>query len=207
MPPALKTEGVAEHMSLAVGGLLAALWITVVLTAYLAMGVAREFRARMAMTSVGVAEDGLPIGQQAPRVVGLTGSGSDFDSYGRLGVRWWLVMLSAGCAPCEHFASEFRGASRHVLPVVLCVRSATEARALAIPEQSEEVVFDDDRTIARAFATASTPRAFLIEPDGSIGAKCYPTSLADLINAAGFAVNSAIERIEVRQDVAEPAKI
>ncbi|MGH2793885.1 MAG: PqqD family peptide modification chaperone, partial [Actinomycetota bacterium] len=117
---------------------------------------------------------GPPVGSDAPAFTLRGSSGSTMrlgDLVGR-GRSVLLVFFSPSCSPCAHIAPELARWQRE-LPerlTVAVVTSGTEEAARTSVETYgiAELLIDKERTVAKAYGSAGTPGAVLIDERGAI---------------------------------------
>jgi hypothetical protein len=163
----------------------ATLWAVVVFTLSIVLGGLRRIAPVLerAEQQLGVTSSasagGLPPGTLVPAFSGRDAEGSEFDEQ-RLG-RALLLFLSGGCPPCRLLAQDIAkqypiAALQHEIVVVLNGRS--ELDELQLPS-GIRVIYQANRSIARAFDTTATPHVFVIE-NGEIIGRGTPNSVAGI---------------------------
>lgn len=152
-----------------------ALWVLAVVEAILLLLVYRHF-GMMALGSIeGVQRDGLPIGTQAPAIVGVTASGED--------TRWeptseraqLALFASPGCEPCEQIIPALREiwSANQGLGIVSIVPGTAESARLLVDKFRPPFtcLADDGSGAFDNYRVRVTPFAFVVDQEGRVLAK------------------------------------
>lgn len=169
------------------------LWVFVVIQAILLLLIYRHFGLMSMGTLEGVQRDGLPLGEVAPVVSGVTAQGEELVWEVQSGKSHLVLFAAPGCEPCEQ-----------VLPSINQLGEATNAHIdglIVVPGQrdaAEQLVAkfhppfpclaEDGSGAFDRYRVRVTPFAFVIGEDRRIRAKglCNdPIRLRDLLIAGG----------------------
>lgn len=171
-----------------------ALWLLLLALGVLVFLLYRHFGLATLGTLEGVQRDGLPVGEEAPSLHGLTDEGRVVNWIPEPGRSGLLVFAATGCAPCaavlpavNRLAAWRNGRGLVVTAVV--VGSAEDAGQLSREFGLRFPCLAEAESDASArYRVRVTPFAFVIGPDGRVLAKglCSdPVRLRELLAAAG----------------------
>jgi thiol-disulfide isomerase/thioredoxin len=172
-----------------------ALWLLILSEGVLIFLLYRHFGLMALGTLEGVQRDGLPVGEVAPAVSGVTAEGMTRTWTPEQGYRNLLVFASPNCGPCAA-----------VMPAVNRLAAATNGHRIAVtaivaggPEDAADLarkfavpypcLAEDGSGAADRYRVRVTPFAFVIGEDGRILAKglCSDAArLRDLLVAGGL---------------------
>ena len=129
----------------------------------------------MSIASSSDRDEGLPAGAPVPDLSGTALA----DTWPRRR-RWAILFVAAGCLDSEALARELgrRAAAELPVPLFVAARSEAELRLLGVPEPLHLV--EPSGELSRAFQTASTPTAFVLDADGRVVARACPCSFTEL---------------------------
>lgn len=179
----------------------AALWLLLLIEGMLLVLLYRHIGVQALGTADGVQRDGLPIGEIAPPLSGVTSTGERIAWAQRPERPQLLLFVAPECAPCARILpyAKHLGAAAHnqvgltMLAVVAgqpdAAAQLVEKFALPFPCLAEEGTGTADRYRVRV-----TPFAFVIGTDGRVLAKGLcdnPTKLRDLLIAGGLSEATA----------------
>lgn len=164
-----------------------ALWLVVSLLALVVLGQLRSLSTHFLVGSVGpsVPQDfgGLPIGAQVPDFAVVDAEGQ-VPAWADLMNASVVVLIEPGCDPCQDFIGQVQGVGRYVegVSLFLITDDTREGRELGLP-QGANVLYQKDRSAARAFLNIASPQAFAIAM-GQVVDKAIPKDLSDLYRLA-----------------------
>lgn len=171
------------------------LWLLVLMQGVLLLLIYRHFGLVALGTFDGVQRDGVAVGSQAPRIAD-DGSMAAPAAVGTFYVR---MFLSPECEPCGNIAPYLDGlASRGIRDHRLVVTGIITGNGDALHRFIERFrpnyscVGDEFGDITKAYKVRVTPFGFVSDAAGTVLSKglCNdPKALANLLSAAGIAVN------------------
>lgn len=154
------------------------LWVLVLTMAALLVLVFRQFGLMALSTFEGVQRDGIPVGEQALALSGITSAGADVRWVPGDGNRTLISFVSPDCAPCEavmpHIAKLAAGNGDMPSFDVIAVTRGGAAAAHHIVEKfapAYPVVAEDKTSIFNEYRVRVTPFAFLVDQAGVVRAK------------------------------------
>ncbi|HET9849853.1 MAG TPA: TlpA disulfide reductase family protein [Candidatus Dormibacteraeota bacterium] len=152
----------------------AALWILLVATALLLLLLYRHFGLMALGTVEGVQRDGLPLGEEAPPLSGVTSDGKNVQWSPLHGPKV-LLFGAPGCGPCAKILPYFnalQGLHRDLDMTVFVAGPAQNAEALmAKYDLSTRCIADDGSDAFGRFRVRVSPFGFVLGADGRIRSK------------------------------------
>jgi hypothetical protein len=125
---------------------------------------------------------GLEPGTQVPSFLALERDGSEVtaDTAGRQAAV--LLLLRAGCGPCEDVVRSIAISRKHRLRdrVIAVTSSVDEIDPLRLGEAGLRVAVQENNSVFNALGTTATPYAFLIDRRGRVAGSIIPTCADDL---------------------------
>ena len=148
----------------------------VVLLGLLVLGTLRQLtplieRSQEIITSAArsMAIGGLAPGSSAPSFIAEEINGATFTEVDLLREPTIVVFLESGCEACEHLVEDLQHGRVPDLGVRLVVVSSDLAEARRLARSTEvTVLFDHERSVARAFQSAVSPQAFVVDEHGMV---------------------------------------
>ncbi len=174
-----------------------ALWLLLLVTALLVLLLYRHFGLMSMETLPGVQRDGIPVGDRAPVIEGITSSGEMLEIVPGTTSPLLLLFASPECGPCKVVAPFVSTLSREALQGHLSLEVAVVAAgdadvAARMSESFTSAVAtlgDSGRVVFDAYRVRVTPFAFLVDEQGRVRSKglCGDSRrLHDLLAAAGL---------------------
>jgi hypothetical protein len=168
------------------------LWVLVILTAVVVVGVLRRIsgvleqaEARLRSSDSGFALGGIPVASRVPEFRVFQGNGSNGGSHE---VMWAdlidaptiLLFMDQDCEPCRQVANEVDAAIDELKGVrFLVVLNEEAGRPQWLPTRVP-VVYERRQEVSQAFENTATPQAYLLDPSRLVLAKRVIGSLSDL---------------------------
>lgn len=154
-----------------------------------------EVEARLRGTDSDPRPGGLAPGTSVPEFAALTDRGRVFTARELRGRDVVLLFLAADCPPCRVLADELRAASPPYVEARLVLVFDAEAEAGQLIEGIDaEVIYQDERAVSRAFNSAGTPHAFVIDRAGTVVASGMPNTLSALRELAASRDGKEVRR-------------
>jgi len=175
-----------------------ALWLLMLVEGILLLLVYRHFGLAALGTAEGVQRDGLPVGEIAPPIRGVTAEREAFELIPQSGQLYLLAFVSPTCGPCAEILPAIHQVAREIneVKVVLVVDGSRERAVQLIerfhPPTAVTCLAEGDTGIYRSYLVRATPFAFMIGKDGLIRSKglCNTTSrLRQLLSSVGKEVS------------------
>lgn len=179
-----------------------AMWMLIIIEGVLLLLVYKHF-GMVAMGKLeGVQRDGLPVGERAPSITGVTAQGEELTWIPQTGLAHLVAFVSPDCEPCTRvlpYINQLK-AVKADLEVTLVV-SGQSRRATRLSERFHVApdfvcLAEGDRHIFDLYRVRVTPFAFAIGGDGHIAAKGLcdsPVRLQELLTAVGVKGAVSIE--------------
>lgn len=192
-----------------------ALWVLLLVQGILLLLVYRHFGLAALGTAEGVQRDGLPVGEIAPPIRGVTVQGEAFELIPQPGQLYLLTFVSPTCAPCAEILPAIHQVTRVIdeVKVVLVVDGSRERVVQLIerfhPPTAVTCLAEGDTGIYRGYLVRVTPFAFMIGKDGLIRSKglCNTTSrLRQLLSSVGKEVSRELVE-SASEDVSQLAQM
>lgn len=165
---------------------IVALWLLVLMLAFLVLGTLRRAGAVIESAEFVQESRTASLGVSPMTVI------EPFEVYDREGVSLSssqlltapstiLLFVQPGCAPCESLLSQLSSANSYIgnIPLLLLAPEASEAWVVGLPKDLE-LLFDKDSSATLAFSNRATPQAYAVGKDRFVLDRRLTTSLDDL---------------------------
>ncbi|HZD80021.1 MAG TPA: redoxin domain-containing protein [Actinomycetota bacterium] len=166
----------------------ALLWIAVLLVLFLQLG---QFRRAIQVLETAerqlqgspphLSQQGLPPGSRIPDIEARDPDGVIVRRADLAGLGGIFLFLSSDCGPCRDLLEDLgRNAGWDgSLPLIAVIDDTPEARLIRFPP-GITVLYQTGEAVSRAFDTAVTPHAFLIDARGTVMHKVIPNTAEQL---------------------------
>lgn len=169
------------------------MWVLLLVEGLMLLLVYRHFGVMALKTVDGIQRDGIPVGESAPTLLGVTSTG-DRVSWEPAGRPKLLIFALPDCGPCARvlpFLSQFARVNQEVeLAVVTSGPRDEIARVVDKFHPPFTSLADDGSGAFDRYRVRVTPFCFVLGEDGRVQAKglCSdPFKVRDLLATAGFA--------------------
>jgi peroxiredoxin len=188
--------------------LMCLLWAFVVLETLILCALARKVFGLGSIFLAQVANDGLPLGSEAPAFEGVNTVQQPFDVGGKKGKYQILLFISPVCPSCR---LSMMWMSQFLLEVQYIATTIVSGDPPSVRRFADEYQFglglvpDSRDRIAQAYGLNSTPFVIVINPEGRIAGKGHLVSyrdIGDLFKIAQMRDNMSVEETEVRRVLA-----
>jgi len=170
-----------------------AMWVLLLLLGILVLLLYRHFGLVALGTVEGVQRDGLPVGEKAPAISGVTAQGETIGWAPKSGRSHLLAFVAPNCGPCARilpFINQLAAMNSHV--EIALIVSGTRDSAIELvnkfhPPSSAICIAEDASNAHERYRVRVTPFAFMIGEDGRILAKglCDNTTRLQQLLVAG----------------------
>lgn len=186
-----------------------AMWLLLLVNSVLLLLLYRHFGLMSMETFEGVQRDGLSIGDEAPLIQGVTGSGESLTLHPGAARPAFVLFAAPECAPCKAVAphvNRLELATRDGIDLdVAVVAAGDQAVASRVAENFEAsfpTIADDGLGAFEAYRVRVTPFAFVVGEDRRVRAKglCGDAlRLRELLRAAGLSEAAAVMENEIEE--------
>jgi thiol-disulfide isomerase/thioredoxin len=140
--------------------------------------------------------EGLSVGAEIGPFEGRRADGGRFADSDLVGTESIVLFLSSDCPPCRTLANDLgepEAASELGVRVVAVLdETDRDGRIAQRVQRGATVVYQSERSVARAFGSNATPHAFLVDGDGVVVARGTPNTIDGLVELAE-AVRAGVE--------------
>jgi methylamine dehydrogenase accessory protein MauD len=171
-----------------------ALWILLIVLSILVLLLYRHFGLIALGTIEGVQRDGLPVGEEAPPISGVTTKGEEIEWIPASGYFSFLAFVAPDCTPCANilpFINQVALTNRSI-QVILIASGPQEVVTQLLNKynlsSSALCLADNGSGAADQYRVRVTPFAFMVNNDGRVLAKGLcdnKTRLEQLLQAGG----------------------